>query len=532
MSLRCHHCHHRSLFPIPLMMRMEMNEAVAVNGEYYREILTNFYDLSRKLPSQVHKENTAPPPNNAMQQLIQTANTRSILNTHKRSSLNGRESLGSLNKPKRLSMSDATGELYELYRTNGIAKAPKSNEEQTINNLCNKFSQISPTSAETNEPYTVAAIALNSAASQSSPKNLKGIEMPMLTPPIANSSSNINLAFHPRIKYTSKSLINNDGPNQKASATHVPAMTAIPTSVVVASALANSGSNNSLDIKPEIHPSTGLIITPVPSGASSTVIKPVPSASEAVAALQKLQEAAAYRAVSTGILRNFYPTPLMTQRENLKSMPNTHADEKVSNHGDEDDDDDDDDDYDGEGADRVHPTNAFADIHLIEKNSSVDMDTTDAENLTADDSQQAINLSAVQAQMQALHHFGISLNLANNLNDASANSSDVAMDLGPDGEQMYKCKYCGKKYRWKSTLRRHMSVECGNKEPSHQCPYCPYKAKQRGNLGVHVRKHHANLPQLASKRRSKYSTKLEDNPSGSAGASDDSSSRLIIDCSK
>uniref|UniRef100_A0A1B0FDY7 C2H2-type domain-containing protein n=1 Tax=Glossina morsitans morsitans TaxID=37546 RepID=A0A1B0FDY7_GLOMM len=488
-------------------------------------------NLSRKLPSQVRKENTAPPPNNAMQQLIQTANTRSILNTHKRSSLNGRESLGSLNKPKRLSMSDATGELYELYRTNGVAKAPKSNEEQTINNLCNKFSQISPTSAETNEPYTVAAIALNSAASQSSPKNLKGIEMPMLTPPIANSSSNINLAFHPRIKYTSKSLINNDGQNQKASATHVPAMTAIPTSVVVASALANSGNNNSLDIKPEIHPSTGLIITPVPSGTSSTVIKPVPSTSEAVAALQKLQEAAAYRAVSTGILRNFYPSPLMTQRENLKSTSNTHADEKVSNHGDEDDDDDDD-DYDDEGADRVHPTNAFADIHLIEKNSSVDMDTTDAENLTADDSQQAINLSAVQAQMQALHHFGISLNLANNLNDASANSSDIAMALGPDGEQMYKCRHCGKKYRWKSTLRRHEHVECGNKEPSHQCPYCPYKAKQRGNLGVHVRKHHANLPQLASKRRSKYSTKLETNPSGSAGASDDSSSRLIIDCSK
>ncbi|KAI9580647.1 hypothetical protein GQX74_013555 [Glossina fuscipes] len=491
----------------------------------------NAHDLSRKLPSQVHKENTAPP-SNAMQQLIQTANTRSILNTHKRSSLNGRESLGSLNKPKRLSMSDATGELYELYRTNGIAKAPKSNEEQTINNLCNKFSQISPTSAETHEPYTVAAIALNSAASQSSPKNLKGIEMPL--PPIANSSSNINLAFHPRIKYTSKSLINNDGQNQKASATHVPAMTAIPTSVVVASALANSGNNNSLDIKPEIHPSTGLIITPVPSGgASSTVIKPVPSASEAVAALQKLQEAAAYRAVSTGILRNFYPTPLITPRENLKSTSNTHADEKISNHGDEDDDDDDDDDdYDDEGVDRVHPTNAFADIHLIEKNSSVDMDTTDAENLTADDSQQAINLSTVQAQMQALHHFGISLNLANNLNDASANSSDIAMGLGPDGEQMYKCRHCGKKYRWKSTLRRHENVECGNKEPSHQCPYCPYKAKQRGNLGVHVRKHHANLPQLASKRRSKYSTKLETNPSGSAGASDDSSSRLIIDCSK
>lgn len=24
-----------------------------------------------------------------------------------------------------------------------------------------------------------------------------------------------------------------------------------------------------------------------------------------------------------------------------------------------------------------------------------------------------------------------------------------------------------------------------------QCPFCPYKAKQKGNLGVHLRKHHS-----------------------------------------
>lgn len=64
-------------------------------------------------------------------------------------------------------------------------------------------------------------------------------------------------------------------------------------------------------------------------------------------------------------------------------------------------------------------------------------------------------------------------------------------------------QFCGKRYRWKSTLRRHENDECGDKEPSHQCPYCPYKAKQRGNLGVHVRKHHANMPQLESRRKRK-----------------------------
>ncbi|BFG04078.1 longitudinals lacking protein [Drosophila madeirensis] len=74
--------------------------------------------------------------------------------------------------------------------------------------------------------------------------------------------------------------------------------------------------------------------------------------------------------------------------------------------------------------------------------------------------------------------------------------------LGPcdDPESRYVCRHCGKKYRWKSTLRRHENVECGGKEPCHPCPYCTYKAKQRGNLGVHVRKHHPEKPQLESKR--------------------------------
>lgn len=80
--------------------------------------------------------------------------------------------------------------------------------------------------------------------------------------------------------------------------------------------------------------------------------------------------------------------------------------------------------------------------------------------------------------------------------------NESSMSDNDDGKQ-YACQHCGKRYRWKSTLRRHENVECGGKEPVHQCPYCPYKAKQRGNLGVHVRKHHSNLPPLAT-RRSKH----------------------------
>lgn len=61
---------------------------------------------------------------------------------------------------------------------------------------------------------------------------------------------------------------------------------------------------------------------------------------------------------------------------------------------------------------------------------------------------------------------------------------------GYSSESQFACRHCGKRYRWKSTMRRHEQVECGGKEPSFQCPHCPYKAKQKGNLGVHIRKHH------------------------------------------
>jgi hypothetical protein len=94
---------------------------------------------------------------------------------------------------------------------------------------------------------------------------------------------------------------------------------------------------------------------------------------------------------------------------------------------------------------------------------------------------------------------------------SNAGSSQEEEDLGgseagdDDGSRPHSCIHCGKRYRWKSTLRRHESVECGGKEAAHQCPYCTYKAKQRGNLGVHIRKHHPEMPQMLT-RRSKNKT--------------------------
>ena len=62
-------------------------------------------------------------------------------------------------------------------------------------------------------------------------------------------------------------------------------------------------------------------------------------------------------------------------------------------------------------------------------------------------------------------------------------------------QRKFRCRFCGKGYRWKSTMRRHETVECGDKPPAFQCPRCPYKARQRGNLNVHYKRHHqAALP--------------------------------------
>ncbi|XP_018310297.1 longitudinals lacking protein isoform X4 [Mycetomoellerius zeteki] len=71
----------------------------------------------------------------------------------------------------------------------------------------------------------------------------------------------------------------------------------------------------------------------------------------------------------------------------------------------------------------------------------------------------------------------------------------VVLMTGVSHEQQrkFRCRFCGKGYRWKSTMRRHESVECGGKPPAFQCPECPYKARQRGNLTVHFKRHHQKM---------------------------------------
>jgi hypothetical protein len=93
----------------------------------------------------------------------------------------------------------------------------------------------------------------------------------------------------------------------------------------------------------------------------------------------------------------------------------------------------------------------------------------------------------------------------------SISDNSMASD-GEDSGRQFECKHCGKRYRWKSTLRRHENVECGGKEAAHQCLYCNYRAKQRGNLGVHIRKHHSDKPPLQTRRKSTKHLLLQHDP--------------------
>ncbi|KAL1129436.1 hypothetical protein AAG570_013962 [Ranatra chinensis] len=55
------------------------------------------------------------------------------------------------------------------------------------------------------------------------------------------------------------------------------------------------------------------------------------------------------------------------------------------------------------------------------------------------------------------------------------------------------CLGCGKRYRHRKTLKRHVRLECG-KEPQFHCPLCPYRAKQNAHLTSHmISKHMSKL---------------------------------------
>ncbi|KAH8303072.1 hypothetical protein KR044_004582 [Drosophila immigrans] len=447
-----------------------------------------FADLSRK-------ENTAPPPPLGAAE-IQRGLQRSILNVKRdeqKLQLPG-------SRRKRLSVSEVSDMLFEFYKSKS-AKAPKQ-EADELSKYGQGQGQVSPTSAETLEPSSIAAIAVYGAASETASKNLMADEVQEHQQQVGAAAA--AGPFHPRPKHT---------PKTAAEPVELGSVTAIPTSVLVAN---NAAVSVSIAPKP-----------PAAAIAEALMRNGLHSFQQQLRAQEILRQQAPHRRVHEDnvgdgemISSEVTPTKILEnllRKQQQRSMRHSECENEPGSSTEDEDDA------------RYH---AFDDIQLMDQsggmaggkfgNYSMSMFATTANSSAG---------SVKDAQAQAFRQLEFTLS---DYGGSSSNCSTTSPNgIGLDGEPVYECRHCGKKYRWKSTLRRHENVECGGKEPSHQCPYCPYKSKQRGNLGVHVRKHHTDLPQLPSKRRSKYSMKMDGSGMSLSGSmSDDSQGKLIIDCNK
>lgn len=58
--------------------------------------------------------------------------------------------------------------------------------------------------------------------------------------------------------------------------------------------------------------------------------------------------------------------------------------------------------------------------------------------------------------------------------------------------EKYYCPDCGKAYKHKGILQRHLKYECGDKRPF-ACNFCDYSTKQKQNLKKHLIVKHAGV---------------------------------------
>ena len=56
-------------------------------------------------------------------------------------------------------------------------------------------------------------------------------------------------------------------------------------------------------------------------------------------------------------------------------------------------------------------------------------------------------------------------------------------------QQRYFCFVCGRSYRYRRNLNRHINLDCG-REPRHPCPYCDYVGRDVADLREHVLDQH------------------------------------------
>lgn len=76
--------------------------------------------------------------------------------------------------------------------------------------------------------------------------------------------------------------------------------------------------------------------------------------------------------------------------------------------------------------------------------------------------------------------------------NSSSNTTNFSV-----ADNMFSCINCGRNYRHKSDLNRHLRLECG-KEPKFACVYCSKKFHQKTNLKRHLHTVHSNISTLFS----------------------------------
>lgn len=57
---------------------------------------------------------------------------------------------------------------------------------------------------------------------------------------------------------------------------------------------------------------------------------------------------------------------------------------------------------------------------------------------------------------------------------------------------IFQCIRCGRLYKSKRSLRRHVNVECG-KEAALKCPFCNHCSKYKASITKHVKYLHPNM---------------------------------------
>jgi uncharacterized C2H2 Zn-finger protein len=65
-------------------------------------------------------------------------------------------------------------------------------------------------------------------------------------------------------------------------------------------------------------------------------------------------------------------------------------------------------------------------------------------------------------------------------------------DMSRSGKRVWKCGRCGNSYNYKSSLTRHVKMECGQ-EPKHECPICMKMYTYKHVLKDHLQLVHGQI---------------------------------------